>query len=51
MWRQILFKETFKELFKEDYIIREAPKKAFQALLETISSKRKESKNKEKSNA
>src|SRR5690606_23631519 len=31
-----IFKDTFKELFKEDYIIREAPKKAFQSLLETI---------------
>src|SRR5690606_14345917 len=46
-----IFKDTFKELLKEEYIIREAPKKAFQSLLETISSKKKESKNKEKSNA
>lgn len=46
-----IFKDTFKELFKEDYIIREAPKKAFQSLLESISSKKKESKSKEKSNA
>ena len=46
-----IFKSTFKELFKEDFIIREASKKAFKSLLDNISSKKKELLNKEKNNA
>jgi len=37
-----IFKETFRILFKEDFIIREAPKKAFHSFLETIRSKKKD---------
>jgi len=37
-----IFKETFRIIFKEDFIIREAPKKAFHSFLETIRSKKKD---------
>lgn len=37
-----IFKATFRILFKEDFIIREAPKKAFHSFLETIRSKKKD---------
>jgi hypothetical protein len=35
-----LFKETFKEIFKEEHIIREAPEKAFIKLLDSIKLKK-----------
>lgn len=37
-----IFKETFKELFGEDFIIREAPEKSFKTLLDIIKDKKKD---------
>lgn len=40
-----VFKETYKELFKEDFIIREAPEKAFISLVKKIKDKKKDKEN------